>query len=245
MSFSDTFADFDTEAPEVTTPALDYGEWLARGKSLAAEHNNRNWLLGDWINEGDDEYNFKNLGIPDYLLIGSHPPNFWKDVSAETDLGVGTLKQLGLVARRFPPGRRIPELSWSHHQICAPYERRYEYLRAALLPGKKRHRPLDWLAEHIAKEEGYSEPEPRQSVPLRLSLPLIAKLKDVARYKGCRVQNLIWNVCAPEIQKWLAIKEREISLEMYGAYEEGLWPFDPKAKQTFDSKRRRRAKKAA
>lgn len=99
----------------------DYPAWLANGKKLVSEHNNRNWRLGDWLLEGD-EYNLQNLGIESHLLIGSHPPKFWKEVSAEVDLAVGTLKNLALVARRFPEDKRIPDLSWSHHQIAARFQ---------------------------------------------------------------------------------------------------------------------------
>lgn len=225
-------------------PPLDYASWLAQGKALAAEHSNRQWLLGDWVNEGDDEYNYKNLGIESYLLIGSHPPNFWKDTSAETNLAVGTLKNLGLVARRFPPDKRIAELSWSHHDACAPYERRFEYLKACLIPGAKRHHTLAWLAAYIDKQEGdEGDPEARErrSVPLRLPLDLIEKLKDVARYRGKSMEDLVRSVCAKQVYDYVQQQEREISLELYGQHEDGRWPMDPKTKEAFQPKRKRRA----
>jgi hypothetical protein len=228
-------------ASEIAAPPLDYGAWLKQGKELAREHNNRQWLLGDWVNEGDDEYNAKNLGIPSYLLIGSHPPNFWKDVSAATDLSVNTLKGLGLVARRFPASKRIPELSWSHHHLCAPYERRFEYLEAALMPGTTKHHTLEWLAEHIAEQEGEPEKREQRSVPLRLPLDLIQKLKDLARYHGKHVDKLIYDVCAHELFKYIQTQERELSLEIYGMYDkEGLWPFSAAAKIHYQPKPKRR-----
>lgn len=235
--------DFMPTATVVENPhtAEAYDQWLERGKFLAAEHNNRQWHLGGWLNEGDDEYNVKNLGIPSYLLIGSHPPNFWKDVSDKTDLAVGTLKCLSMVARRYPANKRFSNLSWSHHWACSAYERRYEYLEACLVPGEK-PRPLTWLAAYIAEHEGSPEERETYSVPLYLPLNLIKKLKDVAKHRRKSVGDVAYDLCATSIFQFVQRQEREISLELFGVYEEGIWPLDPKAKAHYEPKSRRRKK---
>lgn len=236
----------ETTASEEVRPgdnhtAEDYTAWLARGKSLAAEQNNRNWLLGDWLNEGDDEYNYKNLGIPNYLLIGSHPPNFWKDVSDETDLAVGTLKNLALVARRFPVSKRIATLSWSHHMIAAPFERRFEYLLACK-PEDEKPYGVEWLRAHIEEVEEGPEHRERCTVPLRLPVDLIRKLKDVAKHKGQSLDKILHSACARAVTEYLQEQEREISLNLFDAYTEGMWPFSPAAaKEYTGTKRKRRA----
>jgi len=227
-SWKDEEMPVDTAVVEVKNPHTPeaYDAWLARGKALAADHNDRQWLLGDWLNEGDDSYNVQNLGIPSYLLIGAHTPNFWKDVSAEVDLAVGTLKNLALVARRFPPDKRITVLSWSHHMVCAPYERRYEYALACLdVPEGKKPRSLGWLQDHIAANEVEPETKERVTVPLRLPVSVIKKLKEVARHHGKHLDKVVYDACASAIHDYLVNQEREISLEIYGRYDEGVWPF--------------------
>jgi hypothetical protein len=239
----------DDFMPESTATAVerplrtaeDYNDWLAQGKRLAAEHNNRQWLLGDWLNEGDEEYNVKNLDIPSYLLIGSHPPNFWKDVSEKTDLVVGTLKLMALVARRFPDDKRIPQLSWSHHAECAPFEapKRFEYL-AACWDGVEK-KSLGWLQEYIRQHEGTPEERDRISVPLRLPSALLAKLKDVAKYRGKTLDKLVFSICAKTVHDYIQDEERDISLELFQIHEEGIWPLSPEAEQHYKPKKRRRA----
>ena len=218
-------------------PTETYEEWLGRGRKLAAEHNDRNWLLGDWLNEGE-EFDFQNLGIPSYLLIGSHPPNFWKMVSEEVDLAVGTLKNLALVARRFPADKRISALSWSHHMAAAPYERRFEYL-AACIDGPGKPRSIEWLLEYIAKNEEPVEKEERHSIPLYLPLSLVRKMKDVAHYRHKELKKIAFEACNRAIQEYLAAEERQISLELFDCYEEGVWPLAPGAELRYKIRRRK------
>jgi hypothetical protein len=230
-----------TPVEKAVKTAEDYDKWLAEGKKLAAEHNGRQWLLGDWLNEGDDEYNVQNLGIDSYLLIGSHPPNFWKRVSDETDLAVGSLKNMALVARRFPAAKRIKQLSWSHHAACASFDqpKRYEYL-AACWDGREK-KTLGWLYEYIAQHEESAEERERLSVPLKLPLSLIKKLRDVARYRGKKLDKLMYNICAKTVYDYIEDQEREIALEMYEMHTEGIWPLAPEAEAHYKPKRRRRA----
>jgi hypothetical protein len=246
----DTWDDSMTATVEVCPdepmlPPLDYEEWISRGKALAAETNNRSWLLGDWLIEGEDsEYNMQNTGIPSYLLIGSHPPNFWKTVSDQVDLAVGTLKNYAYVARRYRDGRRFSELSWSHHLMASPYERRYEYLAACIVPGAKPH-TLDWLETYIDQNEEDAEVTERRSIPLRLPLSMVQKLKQVAHFRGKSVEKLAYDQCAIVLTSFLRQAERDIALEKYGMYDEGApWPLSPEAEQHY-RKYQRKAKRRA
>ena len=207
----------------------DYPAWLAKGKKLAFEHNNRNWRLGDCLLEGD-EYNLQNLGIESHLLIGSHPPNFWKQVSGEVDLAVGTLKNLALVSRRFPQDKRVGNLSWSHHQIAAPYERANEYLLACVDDTGKKIHNVEWLRQHIeTMDEGKSEAgEERKSIPLCLPVALIAKLKDVAKHYGKSPDEVAYDACAMAVYGYLRKQQGEISMGMFGVYDQDAgWPLAP------------------
>ena len=71
-------------------------EWIHRGRELAAIASRAHWDLGDWANAGDR----------------------WDlDIAAdEVGLSRASLRRLAWLARCFPPRRRVPGLTYSHHE---------------------------------------------------------------------------------------------------------------------------------
>jgi hypothetical protein len=214
--------------------------WLTRGKSLALQHSGHQWLLGDWLLEGDAEYNMQNLGIPSHLLIGSHPPNFWKSVSDEVNLSVGTLKQYAVVARAYPSDGRFAQLSWSHHNLAAAYDRRLEYLAACIVAGARPH-TLQWLEAYIEQnEESLDEPVERRSVPLEFSLVMMRQLKDLAKHYKTSVQALVSKECLPMLERFLQEQAQKVALEKFEFWDHKTWPFGELAELALKPKAKRR-----
>jgi hypothetical protein len=249
---------FETDFDKVTTakgkkakPAPDYDAWLARGKNLADKHSGYQWKIGDWLVEGDEFFNAKNLiDIPRHMLIGrarigadgetEHKaikvPNFWKEISEVIGLAVSTLKQYAQVARAYPKRKRLKNLGWSHHMFACTYERRYEYLRACLdVREGQRPRSVNWLCELIAKEEGENASEgdinrTKNFVRIAISDEAYGKLKELAKYYGTDVAEIASVPFKAALEVFLDEQKKKVSLDLFGVYEakgqHSGWPFD-------------------
>jgi len=258
---------FDLEAsvdyPEniPATPAPDYDAWLARGRELAETHSGHQWALGDWLNEGQNQFDIAG-SIPGYLLLhkkavsdngttnqftSSKVPSFWKDAAEEVGMAVSTLKDYAWVARAYPYDQRIPQLPFCHHLIVSGYERRLEYLRACLREGE-RPRSFEWLRAFAQEQEGVGSENTRihDGGPLHLQVPdkFWKKLQDLRRYHSTGIADLVQDVCFKAIDQYIEAEGRRISLEMFDIYE-GRWPFEvvaekKKARQSKDWRGRKR-----
>ena len=226
----------------------DYYEWLNRGRTLCESHSDNQWNIGDWLIEGECAFDFKSVvgDLPRHMLIGrGHAgddgeieyksikvPNFWKDAAAETGSAVNTLKVIVRVARAYPKDVRFRQLSFTHHQIAAAYGRRLEYLQACLdgLEPGHRPRPIAWLYAYMEEKEGN-----RHVLDIReLASHIIQfnvddethrKLKQAARYYRMSIQELVQARCVSTINALIPELSQKISLEKYGWWEEGKWPF--------------------
>ncbi|HTA59507.1 MAG TPA: hypothetical protein VK805_15200 [Candidatus Baltobacteraceae bacterium] len=248
---------FETDFDKVTTgkgkkskPAPDYDTWLARGQKLADKHSGYQWKIGDWLVEGDEFFNAKNLiDIPRHMLIGrarigadgetEHKalkvPNFWKDISDVIGLAVSTLKQYVQVARAYPK-KRITGLGWSHHMFACSYDRRYEYLKACLdVPEGQRPHSVNWLCELIAREEGENASEgdinrTKNFVRIAISDEAYEKLKELAKYYGTDVAEIASVPFKAALEVFLEEQKKKVSLDLFGVYEakgkRSGWPFD-------------------
>ncbi len=232
--------DWDPSLPGRVPTNEDYDAWLARGKTLADNHNRSNWDIGDWVLEGDDTFNITK-DIPGYLLLhkttgddggtayrSEKVPHFYKDISDATNLRVQTLRNLAVVCRFYKPEERIHQLSFTHHAMACGHERALEYLRACLVEGE-RPRTVAWLEEYIDKREGKVEKE-KHGGHLYLAIPdrLYAKLKDLSKHYEKNLNRLVDDTCVRAIETFIESEGEKISLKLFNFYEPGRWPFDKK-----------------
>jgi hypothetical protein len=232
---SDMDKEWDESASGGSATYEDYERWLATGRKLASGHSNYHFKLGDWLVTGEQHFDFGT--VPGYLLLhkitkndgesgfkAEKIPNYWKDAAAVVDIPVPTLREYAYTARAWPKKKRFKELSYTHHSYAAPYERREEYLRACLVPGEK-PRSIDWLWKFIRVEEN-EQKEIESSKYLRFMLPedMFAKLKDLGKYYGTAIPDLVQKACVGVVGGYLEEQARKVSLEKYGVYD-GKWPF--------------------
>ena len=86
---------------------LPLEEWRRIGDNIAVLADSSTWWLGDWLVYGQRRY-----------------PDRYRRAVAETSLDHQTLRNYAWVARRFPPPRRRPALSFQHHaEVAALPER--------------------------------------------------------------------------------------------------------------------------
>ncbi len=234
--------DWDPSLPGCTaTISADYETWLARGKTLADNHNRSNWDIGDWVVEGDDTFNVIK-DIPRYLLLhktsgddggtayrSEKVPHFYKDISDATNLRVQTLRNLAVVCRFYKPDERIHQLSFTHHAMACGHERALEYLRACLVEGERPH-TVAWLEEYIDKCEGKKVEQEKHGGYLYLAIPdrLYAKLKDLSKHYQKNLNRLIDETCVQAIESYIESEGEKISLQLFNYYEPDRWPFDKK-----------------
>jgi len=247
-------------------PPLDYYKWLERGKKIIKSESNSRWALGDWLLEGQCEFDMGEfISKSDrYLLInknadadGHHSsckiPNFWKDAASETSSAVSTLKQCAKVARMFPKRDRFKQLTFTHHAwVCGVEdpEKRRAYLKACLPenPGDK-PKSVDWLDKYIRRDEGEREiEETMRYVRFNVSEAIWRKLKQVAKYYRASVADTVRKDCTAALESYLEEQARKISLAKYEVYTPGDWPFheesehNRKVRLAEKRQRRRRAR---
>jgi len=202
------------ESTAVAVPS--YELWLGKAKLLAAEIHNSQWELGDWLDLGSTEFDTQDLFkyVPRYLLLhkctdrdggtcyrSEKIPNFYKDTAKELGMAVQTLKNLVHVARVFPVEKRNPRLTFSHHQVAAPYDNREEYLAFAAPEGQP---PLtvDALKKHIAQREG--KPVPNASITITVPADLRDKLEKLAEFEDTKLSSVVADVCLPALAAYVA-----------------------------------------
>ncbi len=81
---------------------IEYGAWERLGKALQYMDSAVHWWIGDWIRYGERRWGEK-----------------YTQALNETPFQYDTLRHDVYVAERIDPGRRRPNLSWSHHQEVA------------------------------------------------------------------------------------------------------------------------------
>jgi hypothetical protein len=202
------------ESTAVAVPSYDI--WLGKAKLLAAEIHNAQWELGDWILLGSCHFDTQDLfrGIPGYLLLHKSTdqdgetcyrsetiPNFYKVTAKELGMAVQTLKNLVHVARVFPVEKRNPRLTFSHHQVAAPYDKREEYLAFAAPEGQP-PRTVDALKKHIAQCEG--KPVPNASITITVPADLRDKLEKLAEFEDTKLSSVVADVCLPALAAYVA-----------------------------------------
>src|SRR5580704_17246475 len=94
-----------------------YEDWLDKGKILCEKHSNYQWAIGDWLNDGREFFDAKDImgDMPGYLLLqktvkadgttgykGPNIPKFWEDASAAVQVGTWSLTQFAMVAVAYP-----------------------------------------------------------------------------------------------------------------------------------------------
>jgi hypothetical protein len=221
-----------------------YERIIERLKALAVNLGSYMWEIGDLLLEADAEYNVQNLGIPSYMLIGTHPPNFWKQMSDTVGLSVASLKLYANVARAFPPAKRFTELTWSHHLAAHIYEDRDKYLRKCVDAGMEesgKPHTIRWMEKHIEEQENCVQHpvEAHRSVSIDLPLDMMKKFTDLAKHFYHRpVNDIVWEAVRPALEAYLAKQAYEISLRFFDYHDGKTWPFGTDAKRKLAPKRR-------
>jgi hypothetical protein len=153
------------------------------------------------------------------------------------------------VARSFPPKQRCAKISFTHHLVCAHYDRRHEYIKALLDEWKRRRAAdsdarlpsVEWFVTYIGNQEGETTIKPGGSfVRFRVSPEMWTKLKQVSKYKACTVAEIVEEPLTEALEAFLVRAAERISLAKFGAYEEGQWPFVERKRAKPHTKRRRR-----
>jgi len=232
-------------------PSEDFGakyeRIIDRLKELSAKVGGHSWEIGDLLLEADSDYNPQTLGIPSYMLIGSHPPNFWKQMSDTVGLGVSSLKSYAAVARAFPPEKRFAELTWSHHLAAHIYVDREKYLQVCIERGMEesgKPHTIRWLEQYIDEQENCVREgtEPSRSVTIEIPLGMMRKFADLAqRYYHKPVNEVVLEAAKPALEAYLDKKAEEISLQFFDFHDGRTWPFSPDAKTKLAPKRSTKA----
>jgi hypothetical protein len=229
-----------------------YERIIARLKELSINLGTYMWEIGDLLLVADCDYNPQDHGIPSYMLIGSHPPNFWKQMSDCIGLSVASLKLYANVARAFPLEKRIAELTWSHHLAAHVYVDRDKYLRKCVDDGMEesgKPHTIRWLEKYIEEQENCVQfgAEPVRSVTIDLPLSMMKKFSDLAKHKFHKpVKDVVMEAVLPPLEAYLAKMAHEISMRLFEYHDGETWPFgaDAKKKLSLKSWKRRDDRKA-
>jgi len=215
-----------------------YERIIVRLKELSVNLGTYMWEIGDLLLEADADYNMQKLGIPSHMLIGVHPPNFWKQMSDTVGLSVASLKLYAACARAFPPDKRRAELTWTHHLVAHIYVDRDKYLEKCISDGMQRFgKPhvIRWLEKYIEEQENSVElqaPEPIRSVTIDMPQSMMKKFRDLAKYKYHKpIKEIVWDAVRPALEAYLAKMAHEISMRLYEYHDGETWPFGYEAKK--------------
>lgn len=129
----------------ITNRPPDFDEWAASGEVLATMWKASPFNIGDWVNEGQEQFGERWTQAT--------------DVFGEYDYH--TVANYASICRKVPYEVRDPSLSYSHHQAIAkfPPEEQRAWLQIAKFDPEEK-RPLT-LAEFRAKIKGEDgDPEP-------------------------------------------------------------------------------------
>lgn len=112
---------------------VPFEAWAAYGQALQLVQEAVHWILGDWLQYGEERYGEKYAQALD-----------------ATSFSYGTLRNDRWVASRIEPARRRDDLSWSHHQEVSSLEPEQQdfYLEEAERQGWSKRE----LREAIRKE---------------------------------------------------------------------------------------------
>jgi hypothetical protein len=220
-----------------------YERIIARLKELSINLGNHMWEIGDLLLEADCDFNPQHLDIPSYLLIGNHPPNFWKQMSDCIGLSVASLKLYANVSRAFPQDKRVVGLTWSHHVAAYVYVDRDKYLRRCVDAGMEesgKPQTIRWLEKYIEEQENCVQlgAEPLRCVTIDLPLSMMNKFADLAKHFYHKpVKDIIWKEIQPVLEAYLAKQAHEISLQFFDFHDGQTWPFGAEAKKKLAPKR--------
>jgi len=230
-----------SKADEAFSSMEDFGaryeRIIARLKELSINLSAYMWEIGDLLLEADCDFNPQHLGIPAYMLIGNHPPNFWKQMSDCIGLSVASLKLYANVARAFPHEKRVAELTWSHHLAAHIYVDRDKYLRKCVDAGMEEYgkpHTIRWLEKYIEEQENCVQmaAEPCRSVTIDLPLSMMKKFSDLAKHKFHKpVKEIVMEAVQPALEAYLAKMAHEISMWLYEWHDGETWPFGYEAKK--------------
>jgi hypothetical protein len=225
--------------------SVKYDRIVERIKVLAINIGNHCWEIGDLLLEADANFPTpENMGVPGYMLIGCHMPNFWKQMSDLVGLSVASLKLYAAVACAFPPEKRRPELTWGHHLASYVYVDRDKYLQVCIdqrMEAYGKPQTIRWLEQYIDQQENcvqYAK-EPRRSVSIDLPLDMLRKFSDLARhYYHKPVKDIVAKAVRPILEAYLTKEAERIALEFFDWNDGGkTWPFGPQAKKVFGKRR--------
>ena len=92
-----------TERTRLHLPdTLPLDTWCEIGNQILRLSDSSSWWIGDWLIFGQERYRDR-----------------YKRAMAETRLDYQTLRNYAWIARRFPPARRRPRLTFQHHMEVA------------------------------------------------------------------------------------------------------------------------------
>lgn len=134
------------------TTVETYEQWAARGQTLIAERNRNMWLLGDWLNEGEQRYG-----------------ETYAQAHDETLISYGTLVDYAYVARGYPTAEDRAyqdKLSFSHHKVALGISAQTVRFQA-LAHAYKWQFNRDEFREYVRwlKDEPINEPDTTATAP--------------------------------------------------------------------------------
>jgi hypothetical protein len=148
-------------------PLMPFETWRELGARLGAYANATSWWLGDWLTFGRSKYGRR-----------------YKEAIAATGLDYQTLRNYAVVARRFEPSRRRPELTFQHHaDLCALDDAQQDrWLDRAAAGGWSRNE----LRRRLRAAEG--EPAPDEIFRLAIAHGQAERWREASRRSQCALE---------------------------------------------------------
>lgn len=101
-------------------PDLTWEQWANVGIPVMQTNAAAQWWLGDWILHAETHLARHDTdGTPDSLDMA----RIRRTITSLTQIDLSTLRHARTTAAAFPPERRRPDVSWSHHETltaCDP-----------------------------------------------------------------------------------------------------------------------------
>lgn len=183
----------ERDAPLVKVEVLtheDFEAWLKRGEPLIQKHQialwhkwKAQWAIGDWLQEATYTANPNRNAMPFRWVW-----DWLEEAAKHYRYSVGTFQEFRRVARVFPPGSRVPGLSWKHHQAVAAIAVEQERDAWLFSARNQRWSKTKLLAEMAAcREAGISVPLPAaqpRAYPGRLTKIQEQTLVSLAKQTG-------------------------------------------------------------
>lgn len=168
------WAEYATDTSLLLPTGLPRETWEQVGESLRRiEHSVMFWIA-DWAAYGERSYG---------------------ELAAQTGVSPDTVLEAVRVGNRFPPERRRPDLSFSHHQAVAAMEP--DAADALLAEAAERDMSVHHLREKVRQAKGEQRPEREEwfLLPTVEEEPMVGPFPSVPDALGWGVANGVEGSC--------------------------------------------------